>query len=271
MIDDLGYRGRRVVVTGCASGIGFATAALLGELGAEVHGIDLRAPALDLAAFHATDLRDTAAIDRTVDALGGAVDALFNCAGLPPGPEPLDVVRVNFIGTRHLTDGLLPRMKADGAVVNVSSVGGAGWRDRLPELQALVAARTPEEALAWFAPQVEQAGAAYSLSKEAIIVWTLALSGQAIRRGIRVNCASPGAVQTPMLEAIERTTPAAHIDATAQPIGRRSRPDEQAWPLAFLGSAAASYVNGAVLPVDGGFAGARALAAPGSLPPIGRR
>ena len=69
----------------------------------------------------------------------------------------------------------------------------------------------------------------------------------------------PGAVQTPMLEEIEKTTPSAAIDVIAQPIGRRSSADEQAAALLFLGSPQASYINGAALPVDGGFMSAMAV------------
>lgn len=267
----LSYDGRRAIVTGCYSGIGRATAELLLSLGAEVHGIDIRANDLPFAGFHATDLRDPAAIDRAVTAIGGRVDALFNCAGLPPGPQPLDVVKVNFAGTRHLTGGVLTLMGEGGAVVNVASNGGAGWRDHLPDLQALAATTSFDAAVDWFVARLDGAGAAYSLSKEAIIVWTMQSASTLIKRGIRVNCTRPGAVQTPMLDEIERTTPSAVIDRMAEPIGRRSTAEEQAWPLVFLGSHAASYLNGAVLPVDGGFMGMRALIPPTSQEPIGRK
>ena len=101
--------------------------------------------------------------------------------------------------------------------------------------------------------------AAYPWSKEAVIAWTLHASAELIGRGIRVNCTAPGAVRTPMLDEIERTTPSAVIDAIARPFGRRSTSEEQAGPLAFLGSDAAAYVNGAVLPVDGGWLATRSL------------
>ena len=82
MSDLLGYKGKRVIVSGCFSGMGEATARALLDLGAEVHGLDFKASALPLASFNQIDLRDPASIEAGVAAIGGTVDALFNCAGL---------------------------------------------------------------------------------------------------------------------------------------------------------------------------------------------
>ena len=267
----LDYRNKRVVVTGCSSGIGQATARLLLDLGAAVHGLDIKAGDPELHRFTIVDLRDARSIEAAAEAIDGRVDALFNCAGVPPGPPPLDVMKVNFIGTRHLTERLLPRIAHGGAIANVASNGGAGWRGNVPRLLDLIGTDSFDSAVAWFETNGSDQTAAYSFSKEAIIVWTMAISVALIQRGIRVNCTSPGAVQTPMLDEIERTTPAALIDAMAHPIGRRSDASEQALPLAFLNSAAASYVNGVLLPVDGGFLAARAIAQQGGTTQSGRR
>lgn len=257
MQDLLCYRGKRVVVTGCYSGIGEATAAMLLDQGAQVHGLDLKPNDLPLASFGAIDLRDPASVEAGVRAIDGRIDALFNCAGIAPGPVPVDVMAINYFGTRALTDLVVARMDSGGAIVNVASNGGAGWTSRLPLLQELVATSSFADAVAWYAERVEALPNAYSLSKEAIIVWTMSASADLIARGIRMNCTCPGAVQTPMLDEIERTTPAALIDIMAQPIGRRSSAAEQAGALLFLNSAAATYLNGVVLPVDGGFIAAR--------------
>ena len=82
-MDFLGYKNKRVIVSGCFSGMGEATARLLLELGAQVHGLDYKETSLKLASFTQVDLRDPAAIDAAIAGIGGKVDALFNCAGLP--------------------------------------------------------------------------------------------------------------------------------------------------------------------------------------------
>ncbi len=79
-MDYLGYQNKRVIVSGCFSGMGEACARLLVELGAEVHGMDYKETSLELASFTQVDLRDPGAIDRAVAGIGGSVDALFNCA-----------------------------------------------------------------------------------------------------------------------------------------------------------------------------------------------
>src|SRR6201999_832284 len=100
----LRYDGRRVVVTGCASGIGEHVARQLTELGAEVVGLDLKRPALQLKEFHELDLSDSTSIDRVVAAIDGPVDSLFNIAGVSSGiGDPLRVVTINFLGTRYFT------------------------------------------------------------------------------------------------------------------------------------------------------------------------
>src|ERR1700743_153180 len=98
------YKNKRVVITGCFSGMGEAAARLLLKLGAEVHGLDYKPSALPLASFHNTDLRDPTSIDAAVDSIGGKIDALFNCAGVPSTFAPIDIFKVNYIGP-----GRLPR------------------------------------------------------------------------------------------------------------------------------------------------------------------
>ena len=69
-MDFLGYKNKRVIVSGCFSGMGEATARLLVELGAQVHGIDYKETRLDLASFNQVDLRDPAAIDAAIARIG---------------------------------------------------------------------------------------------------------------------------------------------------------------------------------------------------------
>jgi NAD(P)-dependent dehydrogenase (short-subunit alcohol dehydrogenase family) len=249
------YQNKRVVVSGCFSGMGEATARLLLKLGAEVHGLDYKPTTLKLASFTQVDLRDPVAIDAAVKNIGGKVDALFNCAGLPQTSPPLDVMRVNYAGTRRLTERVLPLMSAGGAIVSISSNGGLGWSRRLPVLMQLMKIEAYEDIVKWCRENAETVREGYAFSKEALIVWTMMTSTHLIKRGIRINCTMPGPTQTPMMAQFEQATAASVLEAAAQPINRRSTPDEQAGPLVFLNSDAASYINGVALPVDGGFLG----------------
>ena len=111
MSDVLQYEGKRVIVTGAASGMGAATAQILVDLGAEVHAIDIKKPEVTgLASFSQCDLRDPAQIDETVAKIGKIVNALFNCAGLPNTFPELDVMLVNFCGLRQVTESVIPLM-----------------------------------------------------------------------------------------------------------------------------------------------------------------
>jgi len=249
----LGYEKKRVIVSGCFSGMGEATARLLVELGAEVHGIDYRETTRFRASFNQVDLRDPATIDNAIAKIGGKIDALFNCAGLPTSAPPLDIMKVNYAGTRRVTERVIPLMKDGGAIVTISSAGGLGWSRRLPQLTELLSKRSYEEAVKWCEENKDDVKEGYTLSKEAIIVWTMQASQRLIKQGIRINCTLPGPTQTPMMKHFEATTAASVLDTAMQPINRLSTPEEQAAALVFLNSDAASYINGVALPVDGGF------------------
>jgi NAD(P)-dependent dehydrogenase (short-subunit alcohol dehydrogenase family) len=248
------YADRTAVVVGCASGIGEATARRLLEFGARVHGLDRKTPAFACASFTEVDLAVPTQIERAADALPKQVDALFNCAGISPTREALAICKVNFLGVRAMTERVIERMAKGAAIVSTSSNAGLGWRAHRRDLGEFLDQSSFAQGLAWLEPRLGGIANAYAFAKEALTVWTLRMSQSLIGRGIRINCTSPGAVQTPMLEEIERTIPTELIDATTQPIGRRSTPTEQIWPLLFLNSDWAAYVNGVDFPVDGGFA-----------------
>lgn len=263
MSEFVSYRNKRVVITGCFSGMGEATARLLLELGAEVHGLDYKESALPLASFTHADLRDPASIDSAAAKLNGLkIDALFNCAGVPSTFAPLDIFKVNYVGPRRLTDALLPQIAEGGAIACIASTAGFMWQRDVALVSELIAKTSWDEAVAWVEDALATQGKdAYTLSKETIVVWTLQSAASLIKRGVRMNCILPGPTATPFMEQQSTITPDAAIDAFTQPINRRSLPVEQAYPLVFLNSAAASYINGVALPVDGGFMGAAATGA----------
>jgi NAD(P)-dependent dehydrogenase (short-subunit alcohol dehydrogenase family) len=260
MNDVLGYQGKRVIVTGCFSGMGEATAKLLTGLGAEVHGLDYKDTALSLAGFHKVDLRDPASIEAGVAAIGGRIDALFNCAGLPGGGgfPAMDTMKVNFIGTRHLTETVLRLMGEGGAVVSIASTGGLGWSRRIPVHMEFLRTQGFQAALDWCESHADQVSEGYAFSKEAVIVWTQFMAAPLIRKGIRINCTLPSPTQTPMMETFHATSGRSVVDAAAEPLGRYTTPEEQAGGVVLVNSALASVVNGVVFPVDGGFMGALA-------------
>ena len=125
----------------------------------------------------------------------------------------------------------------------------------MPVLMGLLKIDSFEGIVKWCEENADTVREGYTFSKEALIVWTMMTSASLIKRGIRLNCTLPGPTQTPMMKQFEVATQASVLEAATQPINRRSTPEEQAGPLVFLNSDAASYVNGVAFPVDGGFLG----------------
>lgn len=248
------YDGRRVVVTGCASGIGAHLATLLADLGAHVTGLDLRRPQTEPAEFVEVDFADTASIDAAVAAIDGPVDALFNVAGVSSGiGNPLLVVTVNFLGMRHFTEALLPQMPAGSAVANVSSLAAADYLANAAGTAGLLATTSMAEGIAWCAANPDAlADGGYRLSKEAIILYGMQRALDLGERGIRINCTGPGVTETPILDQLKSAYGEHYLDAFPTLLGHVCGPDEQASVLAFLNSAAASYISGQVIWVDGG-------------------
>ncbi|MCL4446504.1 MAG: coniferyl-alcohol dehydrogenase [Actinobacteria bacterium] len=250
-----GYDGKRVIVSGGGgAGMGAAVVDDLLELGAEVHVIDLKEPSANVAGFHQVDLRSPEAINSAVEAIGGRVDALFNCAGLPGPPHSgLDTMLVNFVAARHLTELVVPMMNGHGAVATISSAGGIGWENMMEVIGELVATDGYEAARTWLQDRPQLVGEGYLFSKQVIIVWTLHAALDLAPKGVRVNCTSPGPTDTPMMPSFEEYMGKDFMDSFPKPLGRNSTPEEQAHILVFLNSDAASYITGANVYVDGGF------------------
>jgi NAD(P)-dependent dehydrogenase (short-subunit alcohol dehydrogenase family) len=233
--------------------MGAAAVEGLAELGAEIHVLDLKEPPIDVASHQSADLRDPDAVAAAVETIGGRIDALFNCAGLPGPPFPdLDVMLVNYAAPRHLASLVAPHMPDGGAICSISSTAGSAYLTTMEKWAPLV--QTPDfaSAKAWLEAHPDDIAGAYAQSKEALILWTMWASHDFAARKIRLNCISPGPTDTPMMPAFESLAGASLIDLFAQGLGRRSTPAEQAWPMIFLNSDAASYVTGENLNTDGG-------------------
>lgn len=248
------YEGMRVVVSGGGgAGMGAATVRELSRLGADIHVLDLKPPPVDVSGYHAVDLRDPRAIESAVDAVGGPVHALFNCAGLPGGRySDLDTFTVNFAAMRHLTDLVVGNMSEGAAIAGISSGAGAGWQANIAKWMPLVTCQGWDETIRWLESHPDEIATGYAPSKEAIIVWTLWRSFELAKRGIRINCTSPGPTDTPMMPDFEEQVGKAFMDHYPIPLGRRQTPEEQAYPLIFLNSRAASATTGENLLTDGG-------------------
>ena len=237
--------------------MGAAAVTELDDLGAEIHVLDLKEPPVEVASYQSADLREPGAVAAAIDKIGGRIDALFNAAGLPGAPFPdVDTMLVNFAAPRHLTSLVVPHMTNGGAVCSISSTAGSGYLLNLEKWMPLVDTADFAEAKAWIEGHPEEILGAYSQSKEALIIWTMYAALDFRGHGVRLNCISPGPTDTPMMPAFEDLAGAQLIDMFARGAGRRSTPAEQAYPMIFLNSGAASYVSGENLVTDGGTLGA---------------
>jgi NAD(P)-dependent dehydrogenase (short-subunit alcohol dehydrogenase family) len=249
------YEGKRVIVSGGGgAGMGAAAVEGLAELGAEIHVLDLKEPPIAVASHQSVDLRDPDAAATAIENIGGKIDALFNAAGLPGLVfSDVDVMLVNFAAARHLTACVAPHMTGGGAVCSISSTAGSACLMNLAKWMELVDTPDFASAKAWCEAHPEEIAGGYAPSKEALIIWTMKAAVDLNAKGIRLNCISPGPTETPMMPAFEEAAGGGQIiDLFAQGMGRRSTPAEQAGPMIFLNSDAASYISGENVNTDGG-------------------
>ena len=251
------YEGTRVVVAGGGgAGMGAAAVTELTNLGAEVHVLDLREPPGDVASYQATDLLDPAATKAAIEKIGGEIHALFNCAGRPGGRySDLEVMTVNFVSARHLADLVAPHMPTGSAIASISSTAGAGWMANIAKWLPLVHTQGFEAGRAWCESHPTEIAGGYAPSKEALIIWTQWAALELATKGIRVNAISPGPTDTPMMPDFIAQVGKEFMDNFPIPLERRARPEEQAYPLIFLNSRAASFITGENVNTDGGTMG----------------
>ncbi len=235
---------KKVVITGGCSGIGKSIALTFLAQGAEIHVIDLKAPADPLPADITLHLADITNID-SVQAIAhqlGSIDILVNNAGIPQignleKTSPADfqnIFNVNVKGAYHCMYAFIPGMiqQKSGVILNMASVAASvGIPDRF----------------------------GYSMTKGAIKSMTQSVAKDYIHQGIRCNCISPGRVHTPFVDGfIAKNYPNnqeemfAKLSAT-QPIGRMAQSQEIAHLALYLCSDEAAFITGCDYPIDGGF------------------
>ncbi|MFN9504692.1 MAG: coniferyl-alcohol dehydrogenase [Rubrivivax sp.] len=245
-------QGKTIVVTGCASGIGLETARLCKAWGATVLGVDRTMTQQHVDELYKVDLSCPRQIHQLIQALPHGVHGLANIAGLPPTAPAELVLKVNLVGLKALTTGLVPKMADGASIVNLASLAGFDWANRISSIHESEHLDFDEVAEFVRTHDAGNAGGrSYFFSKEALVAWTLKNRWSWRDRGIRMNAVSPGPVDTPILGDFVKTL-GARAEEDMRVMDRPGTPTDIAPVVAFLLSDASAWIRGANLPVDGG-------------------
>ena len=241
--------GKKIIVTGVASGIGRAIGNDLRRRGALVIGIDI-APS-EMTHVEA-DLSDPSQVDEVVGLLEPGAHGLCNVAGVPPSGAPERVLALNAKGLERLTTGLAPGLAEGASIVSIASSAGSGWADRVAALKEFDTVPFESESLKQFAIEHDllDEGASYFFSKEFVVTWTMRNRWTWRERGIRVNAVSPGPVDTPALQDFIDTL--GRAKRMMELMDRPGLPEEIAPVVAFLLCDESGWIRGANIAVDGG-------------------
>jgi aldehyde dehydrogenase (NAD+) len=250
LFDKFSYRNKRVLVVGGATGMGAAAAELVRDAGAEIVVMDRAKITLNKARAISLDLSEKTSIDKALIECGGKIDALFSCAGVADGTPGIE--RINFIGHRYMIDRMLANgMLGSGSAIGfISSAAGMGWESELPLLTEFLAIEDFDAATAWVKARGK---ASYMFTKQAICAYVARMALPLLKRGVRINAILPGPTDTPLARDNAASWLSFGQDYRKEANIEVSTSLEQAGPLVFLCSDAATVISGVTLITDVGF------------------
>lgn len=245
-----------IVITGGSSGIGEAIRHRIEAAGYETLNLDIQRPEEGCQNFIACDLSDRGSMQAALAHLPAQVGGLICVAGVGPMPDnPMKVMAVNFLGTRWLTEQILPHIADKGSITLVASSAGRDWRDNRAQVDAMIAAEGFDGGHDWLkSPDSGPWQAdAYKFSKQCLAAYTYHAVGKARPSGVRVNCINPGITETNLSTGFRDMLGSETYDRIIGLSGRSGQPTDVAGLAEFLAVGDAEWINGVEITVDGGY------------------